>query len=141
MYLKPDGMEEHAAGHDEEEETAEAERLHEESVEMVVDYEDPGSAKLIATYEERNREKLDPEEVCKGRLEEVEELHEFQVYRVDDEAEMRITPGKEIWSKWVETQKDPSKPEVRNRLCATEVNVGDRSGCIAATPPLKFVRW
>ena len=44
-------------------------------------------------------------------------------------------PGKKIWSKWVETRKDPSSPTVRSRLCATEVNTGEvRSDCFAATP-------
>ena len=55
--------------------------------------------------------------------------------------EVRMTPGKKIWSKWVETRKDPNSPAVQCRLCATEVNTGEsRSDTFAATPPLKFVR-
>ena len=55
--------------------------------------------------------------------------------------EVRMTPGKKVWSKWVETRKDPNSPAVQCRLCATEVNTGEsRSDTFAATPPLKFVR-
>ena len=54
---------------------------------------------------------------------------------------MQVKPGKNIWSKWVETRKDPTSPEVGGRLRATEVNTGEaRTDCFAATPPLKFVR-
>ena len=55
--------------------------------------------------------------------------------------EVRMTPGKKIWSKWVETRKDPNSPAVQCRLCVTEVNTGEsRSDTFAATTPLKFVR-
>ena len=91
-----------------------------------VDYEDP-SAEAIEAYNARTGEKLDSEEVRKGRAKEVRELDEFEVKMKVDESEMRSTPGKKIWSKWVET--------------ATEVNTGEsRSDTFAATPPLKFVR-
>lgn len=135
LYLKPDGVEEYAVGHGDEEETIEAERVREEFVVLALGYEDPASARHIEAYDVRTKEKLDPEKVRKGRPKEVKELRDFE-----DEAEMRITPGKKIWSKWVKTRKDPSKAEVRSRLCATEVNVGDRSDCFVAAPPLKFVR-
>ena len=56
--------------------------------------------------------------------------------------EMWREPGKKIWSKWVETMKDPNDEDARCRLCATEVNTGgDRMDCFAATPPLKLVRF
>ena len=58
-----------------------------------------------------------------------------------DESEMRLTPGKKIWSKWVETRKDPNSSALRCRLCAAEVNTGEsKSDTFAATPPLEFVR-
>ena len=38
----------------------------------------------------------------------VRELDEFEVEMEVDESEMRSTPGKKIWSKWVETRKDPN---------------------------------
>ena len=54
-----------------------------------------------------------------------------------DESEMRVTPGKKNWSKWVETRKAANSPAIRYRLCATEVNTGEsRSDTFAATPPL-----
>ena len=66
---------------------------------------------------------------------------EFEVKMEVDESEMRLTPGKKFWSKWVETRKDPNSSAIRCRLCATEVNTGEsRSDTFAATPPLKFVR-
>ena len=89
----------------------------------------------------RTGEKLDSEEVRKERAKEVRELDEFEVKMEVGESEMRLTPGKKIWSKWVETRKDPNSSAIRCRLCATEVNTGEsRSDTFAATPPLKFVR-
>ena len=100
----------------------------------VVDYEDPQS-------DARTGEKLDSEEVRKGRAKEVRELDEFEVKMEVDGSEMRSTPDKKIWSKCVETRQDPNSPAIRCRLCAAEVNTGEsRSDTSAATPPLKFVR-
>ena len=110
----------------------------------VVNYEDPSTPKTIEAYDARTGEKLDSEEVRNGRAKEVRELHEFEVKMEVDESEMRVKPGKNVWSKWVETRKDPNGPAIRCRLCATEVNTGEpRSVAFAATfppPPLKFVR-
>ena len=53
------------------------------------------------------------------------ELDEFEVKMEVDEPEVRVTPGKKIWSKWVETRKDPTSATVRCRLCAAEVNTGE----------------
>ena len=56
-----------------------------------------------------------------------------------DESEMRLTPGKKIRSKWVETRKDPNSSATRCRLCATEGNTGEsRSDTFAATPPFEI---
>ena len=107
----------------------------------VVDYEDPSATQAIVAYDVKTGERLDSEEVRKGRAKEMRELDEFKVKMEVDELEMRTTPGKKIWSKWVETRKDPNSPAIRCRLCATEVNTGEpRSDTFAATPPLKFVR-
>ena len=107
----------------------------------VVDYEDPSATEAIEAYDARTGEKLDSEEVRKGRAREVRELDEFEVKMEVDESEMRSTPGKKIWSKWVETRKDRNSSAIRCRLCATEVNTGEsRSDTFAAIPPLKFVR-
>ena len=107
----------------------------------VVDHEDPSTTEAIEAYDARTGERLDSEEVRTGRAKEVRELHEFEVKMEVDESEMRLTPGKNIWSKWVETRKDPNSPAIRCRLCAKEVNTGEsRSDTFAATPPLKFVR-
>ena len=106
----------------------------------VVDYEDPSTTEAIEAYDARTGEELDSG-VRKGRGKEVRELDEFEVKVEVDESEMRSTPGKKIWSKWVETRKDPNSSAIRCRLCATEVNTSaSRSDTFAATPPLKFVR-
>ena len=107
----------------------------------VVDNEDPSATEAIEAYDARTGEKLDSEEVRKGRAKEVRELDEFEVKMEVDESEMRSTQGKKIWSKWVETRKDPNSPAIRCRVCATEVNTGESgSDTSAATPPLKCVR-
>ena len=104
----------------------------------VVDNEDPSATEAIEAYDARTGEKLDSQEVRKGRAKEVRELDEFEVKMEFDESEMRSTPGKKIWSKWVETRKNPNSSAIRCRLCATEVNTGEsRSETFAA---LKFVR-
>ena len=73
-----------------------------------VDYEDPGTTEIIEAYDARTGERLDSEEVRKGRAKEVQELDEFDDKIEFDESEMRVTPGKKICSKWVETRKDPN---------------------------------
>ena len=83
-----------------------------------IDYDDPESAKEITAYDARNREKLDPEEVREGRAKELHELDAFEVKVEVDGSEMSIILGKKIWSKWVETRKDPASAAVRSRpLC------------------------
>ena len=64
----------------------------------VVDHEDP-STEAIEAYDARTGERLDSEGVRKGRANEVRELDEFEVKMEVDESEMRVTPGKKIWSK------------------------------------------
>ena len=45
----------------------------------VVNYEDPSTSATIEAYDARTGERLDSEEVRKGRAEEVRELDEFEV--------------------------------------------------------------
>ena len=106
-----------------------------------MDYEDRSTTEAIEAYNARTGERLDSEEVRNERAKEVREHDGFDVNMEVNEAEMRSTPGKKIWSKWVERRKDPNNSAIRCRLCATEVNTGEsRSDTFAATPPLKFVR-
>ena len=103
----------------------------------VVNHEDPSTSETIEAYHSRTGERLDSEEVRKR----ARELDELEVKKEVDESEMRVTPGKKILSKWVQTRKDPNSQALRCRLCATEVNTGEpRSDAFAATSPLKFVR-
>ena len=69
----------------------------------VVDYEDPNATEATEAHDARTSEKLDSEEVRRGK--EVRELDEFEVRMEVDESEMRLTPGKNIWSTWVETRR------------------------------------
>ena len=75
-----------------------------------VDREDPSVSKIINAYEARTGEKLDSEEMRKRKAKEAQEFDEFEVRMEVDKSEIRMTPGKKAWSKWVETQKDPNKP-------------------------------
>ena len=70
----------------------------------VVDNEDPSAMEAIEAHHARTSEKLVSEEVRKGRAKEVRELDDFEVKMEVDESEMRSTPSKKIWSKWVETR-------------------------------------
>ena len=78
-------------------------RVGEQESIAVVDCEDPSVIEAIEAYDARTGEKLDSEEVRKGRAKEVRELDEFEVKMEVDGSETRSTLGKKIWSKWVET--------------------------------------
>ena len=60
----------------------------EESI-VVVDYEDPSTTEAMEACDARTGERLDSEEVRKGRVKEVRELDEFEVKMEVDESEMR----------------------------------------------------
>ena len=80
-------------------------------------HEDPSATtEAIEAYDARTSEKLDSEEVRTGRAKEVRELYEFEIKMEVDEAEMRSTPGKILWSKLVETRKNPNNSAIRCRL-------------------------
>ena len=74
-----------------------------------MNYEDPSAREAIEAYDARTAEKLDPEEVRKGRGKEVRELDEFEVKMEVDESEIRSAPGDKTWSKWVENTKRPKQ--------------------------------
>ena len=56
----------------------------------VVNYEDPSTSEAIEAYDARTGERLDSEEVRKGRAKEVRELDEFEVKMEVDESEMQV---------------------------------------------------
>ena len=74
-----------------------------------VDCDDSKASEAREAFDARTGEKLDPAEV--------RELDEFEVIMEVGESELWATSGKKIWSKWVETRKDPASPAVRCRLC------------------------
>ena len=61
----------------------------------------------------------------KRKAKEVQEFDEFEVKMKFVKTEARMTPVKEVWSKWVETRKDPNKPWYESscpspRECSTQ---------------------
>ena len=76
----------------------------------IVNREDPIVFKTINVYEARMGEKLDSEEMRKLQAKEVQEFDEFEVKMKVVKTEARMTPGKKVWSKWVETRKVANKP-------------------------------
>ena len=76
----------------------------------IVNREDPSVSKTINVCEARMGEKLDSKEMWRRKAKEVQEFDEFEVKMEVVKSEARITPGKKVWSKWVETRKDPNKP-------------------------------
>ena len=76
----------------------------------IVNREDPSVFKTINVCEARMGEKLDPKEMRKRKAKEVQEIDEFEVKVKVVKSETRMTQGKKVWSKWVETRKDPNKP-------------------------------
>ena len=44
-----------------------------------------------------------------GKDKKMQEFDEFEVKLKVVKTEARMTPGKKVWSKWVETRKDPNK--------------------------------
>ena len=76
----------------------------------VVNYEDPSTSETIEAYDARTGERLDSEEVRKGRAKEVRELDEFEVKMEVDESEMQVTLGEKIWSKMGGDAKGSKQP-------------------------------
>ena len=71
----------------------------------IVNREDPSVSKTINVCEARMGEKLDSKEMRKRKAKEVQEFNEFEVKMKVVKSEARMTPGKNVWSKWVETRK------------------------------------
>ena len=76
----------------------------------IVDREDPSVSKTINAHEARTGEKLDSDEMRKRKAKEVQEFDEFEVKMKVVKSVARITTGKMVCSKWVETRQDPNKP-------------------------------
>ena len=103
-------------------------------------YDDPVASEAIEACDARAGEKLDPQEVRKGRDKEVQELDEFEVKMEVDESELRAMPGKKIWSKvGVDAQGSNqfgrAMSVVRHRSRQADPDLAR-----LRRPPLKFVR-
>ena len=65
----------------------------------IVDRQDPNVSKTINVCEARMGEKLDTKEIWKTKTKEVLDFDEFQVKVKVVKSEIRMTPGKKVWSK------------------------------------------
>ena len=63
----------------------------------------------VNVCEARTVEKLDSQEMRKRKAKEVQEFDELEVKMKVVKTEARMKPGKKVWSKGVETRKDPNK--------------------------------
>ena len=79
----------------------------------MVEGEDPSVSKTINVCEARTGEMLDSKEMRKRKAKEVQEFDEFEVKMKVVKSEARMTPGKKVWSKWVETRKKYKQALVR----------------------------
>ena len=74
----------------------------------------------------------------KRKAKEVQEFDEFEVKMKVVKSEAGMTPGKKVWSKWVETRKDP------NKLWYELSGLSKREGSIQSKPRIKCTkrrRW
>ena len=100
----------------------------------IVDREDPSVFKTINVCEARMGEKLDSKEMRKRKAKDVQELDEFEVEMKVAKSEARMTPGKKVWSKWVETRKDPNLPWYESS------GLSPREGCTQSKPRTKCAK-
>ena len=86
----------------------------------IVNREDPSVSKTINVCEARTGEKLDSEEMWKRKAKEVQEIR---------------SPGKQVWSKWVETRKSclVSAPREGSTQSKSRTKCTKKCGCRVAT--------
>ena len=82
-----------------------------------------------------------PEWVAVARAEEMTYFRKLGVYRVVPRSHQRMTGGKIVSTRWVDTNKgDSLKPNCRSRLVGREFNVERDDSLYASTPPLESLR-
>ena len=99
-----------------------------------VNCEDPSVSKTINVCEARTGEKLDSKGMRKRQTKEVQEFDEFEVKMKVVASEAGMTTGNKVWSKWVQTLKDP------NNLWCELSGLRPREGCIQSKPRTKCTK-
>ena len=94
-----------------------------------------------AAYDDVTGEILDPKEVMKARLKELECIDNKKVWRKISRRDALEKGIKIIKSRWIDVNKgDAVSPNYRSRFVGKEFNDGWEEGLFAATPPLEALR-
>jgi hypothetical protein len=84
---------------------------------------------------------LNPKEVRKARMKEIDYIVKKQVWVKMPRAEALKKGYKIVGTRWIDVNKgDEINPDLRSRLVSQEFNVGKTDGIFAATPPLEAVK-
>ena len=96
-----------------------------------------------AYWDDLSGEKLDTELTKAARAEEIEGIKKMKVYeKVPISMCLSETGKRPIGKRWVDTNNgDKSKPKVRSRLVAQEINKFKQPELFAATPPVEYIRY
>ena len=96
-----------------------------------------------AYWDDLSGEKLDTKLTKEARAEEIEGIHKSKVYqKVPISMCLSETGKRPIGTRWVDTNKgDRSKPKIRSRLVAQEINRFKQPELFAATPPVEYIRY
>ena len=84
---------------------------------------------------------MDPKEVNKARLKEIEYAERKSVWRKIPRSEARRRGWKVLKTRWIDINKgDEEHPNYRSRFVAKEFNTGEVDGLFAVTPPLEALK-
>ena len=95
----------------------------------------------LVAWDDVTGEFLDPKEVLRARLKELEYIREKKVYVKITRKQAREMGIKVIGTRWIDINKgDAANPNHRSRFVAKEYNTGEDATLFAATPPLEALR-
>ena len=121
---------------------AEAQREREDLLQQVKLADEDYHTELKAAYDGVRGEPLDPEEVCKARLEEVKYVRGMKLYeKVSKDECWKVTGKGPIATKWIGINKgDDTRPNYRSWNVAREIAYKKMDGIFTATPPLEVMK-
>ena len=99
-------------------------------------------AQLEEAWDDVSGAQLDPKEVRRSRMEEIDYIHKMNVYtKVPISQCYQRTNKGPISVRWIDINKgDVERPNYRSRLVAREINAYKRDDLFAATPPLEAMK-
>ena len=104
------------------------------------DHEDM-DAKLQEAWDDVSGAALDPKEVRRARLKEIQYIKDKKVWRRIPRQEALRRGYKIVKGRWIDVNKgDSTNWKYRSRYVAKEFNTGDEDGLFASTPPLEALR-